>query len=201
MLLFQTILPLFLFLFFDQPDSLQLNRDIDKDLRILENTSVYISDNTSLSPTVEMIASDLELFRVAASINLADGSYSSNKQGNHTVHTWRFKGGGNIAAIYQIESVIALDTVVTQRYLENRAPTQHRIRNNFTFRTYVVSTAATPVKLYYLSEAEQGLLKYKIDDRQVDLVYPEKKEGLSDILPKVEAELDRVLVSLNRQQH
>jgi hypothetical protein len=199
MLLFQTILPLFFFLLFAQADTLPLNRDIDKDLRILDHTSVYISDNTSLSPTVEMIATDLQLFRVAASITLVNSNYSSNRQGSHTVHQWLFKDRGEIKAIYQIESVIKLDTIVTQRYLENRPPSQHRIQNNFTFRTYVVSTTADPVKLYYMSEAEQGLLKYNIDARQVVLIYPSNKEGLSDILPKVEEEVDRVLKSVMQQ--
>jgi hypothetical protein len=199
MLLFQTILPWLLFLLFDQAGTLPLNRDIDKDLRILNHTSVYISDNTSLSPSVEMIASDLQMFRVIASINLANATYSSSKKGNHTVQQWRFKDGGEIRAIYQIESEIALDTVVTQRYLENRAPSQHRIQNTFLFRTYAVSTADNPVKLYYLSEAEQGLLKYNIDARQVSLIYPSKKDGLSDILPNVEEEVDRVLHAVMQQ--
>ena len=199
MLLFQIIFPLFFFLFSDQAASLHLSRDIEKDLAILGNTSVYMSDNTSLNPSVETIATDLQLFGVTASINLANSHHSSNKFGDHTVHQWRFKEGGPIKAIYQVESLVKLDTVVTQRYLENRAPTQHRITNDFTFRTYVVSTDASPVKLYYLTEAEQGLLKYNIDARQVSLIYPSKKEGLSDILPKVEEEVDRVLHAVMQQ--
>ena len=199
MLQLLSLLPLYFFLLFDQAGTLPLNRDLDRDLRILNQTSVYISDNTSLSPSVEMIANDLQLFRVIASIDLANAGYSSSKKGSHTVQQWRFKDGGEIRAIYYVESEIALDTVVTQRYLENRAPSQHRIRNTFLFRTYAVSTADNPVKLYYLSEADQGLLKYTIDARQVALIYPTKKEGLSDVLPKVEEQVDRVLHAVMQQ--
>jgi hypothetical protein len=81
---------------------------------------------------------------------------------------------------------------VTQRYLE-RAATQHRIQNTFTFRAYAVSTSAGADHLYYLTEADQGLLEYQIGKRQVQISYPEPKEGLNDIFPKVEQELSAVL--------
>ncbi len=198
MLLIQPILLLFLLFFTQNDGSLHLAQEIEKDLKVLNSTPVFISDNTSASPTVQTIANDLQLFQVIASIDLRAGKYSQTTQGNHKIQKWQFPEG-QIKAIYQIESVIALDTVVTQRYLENRAPTQHHIRNNFTFRTYAVSTANSPIKLHYFTEAEQGLLEYNIDDRQVQINYPDTKEGLSDILQKVEEEVDRVLHAVMQQ--
>ena len=188
---------LFAFLF-NQDSNLQLGQDLRKDSKILASTSVFISDNATLSPSMRTIESDLELFYVMASINLSESKYSARQQGRHHIQTWRFSEG-NIKAIRQIETTIALDTVVTQRYLENRAPTQQRIQNNFKFRTYAVSTADALIKLYYLTEDEQGLLEYKIDDRHVELVYSKKKLGLSDIMPKVKDELDRLVVELSKE--
>ncbi|WP_018477282.1 hypothetical protein [Pontibacter roseus] len=192
-----TLLPVLLSFLLYQVADLQLARDINKDAQILDSTSVYISDNASLSPSLQTVANDLQLFQVMASIDLSQSGYTSQQRGKHLVHTWRF-GEGPIKAIHQIETAIALDTVVTQRYLENRAPTQQRIMNKFTFRTYAVSTAAAPIKLYYLTEEEQGLLEYKIDERQVELIYPKKKQGLSDIMPKLKDELDRLVVELSK---
>lgn len=188
---------LFAFLF-SQDSNLQLGQDLRKDSKILASTSVFISDNATLSPSMRTIESDLELFYVMASINLSESKYSARQQGRHHIQTWRFSEG-NIKAIRQIETTIALDTVVTQRYLENRAPTQQRIQNNFKFRTYAVSTHDALIKLYYLTEDEQGLLEYKIDDRHVELVYSKKKLGLSDIMPKVKDELDRLVVDLSKE--
>lgn len=188
---------LFAFLF-NQDSNLQLGQDLRKDAKILASTSVFISDNATLSPSMRTIESDLELFYVMASINLSESKYSARQQGRHHIQTWRFSEG-NIKAIRQIETTIALDTVVTQRYLENRAPTQQRIQNNFKFRTYAVSTADALIKLYYLTEDEQGLVEYKIDDRHVELVYSKKKLGLSDIMPKVKDELDRLVVELSKE--
>ncbi|GGG29141.1 hypothetical protein [Pontibacter amylolyticus] len=188
---------LFAFLF-NQDSNLQLGQDLRKDSKILASTSVFISDNATLSPSMRTIESDLELFYLIASINLSESKYSARQQGRHHIQTWRFSEG-NIKAIRQIETTIALDTVVTQRYLENRAPTQQRIQNNFKFRTYAVSTTDALIKLYYLTEDEQGLLEYKIDDRHVELVYSKKKLGLSDVMPKVKDELDRLVVELSKE--
>lgn len=181
-----------------QDSNLQLGQDLGKDAKILANTSVFISDNATLSPSLRTVESDLELFYVMASINLSQSRYSARQQGKHHIQTWRFDEG-NIKAIHQIETTLALDTVVTQRYLEDRAPTQQRIQNNFKFRTYTVSTADAPIKLYYLTEDEQGLLEYKIDDRHVELVYSKKKQGLSDIMPKMKDELDQLVVQLSKE--
>lgn len=192
------LFPLLLSLFLAQGTTLQLAEDIRKDAQILGNTSVFISDNATFSPSLQTVDSDLQLFLVTASINLSQSRYSAKQQGRHHVQTWRFDEG-HIKAIHQIETTIALDTVVTQRYLENRPPTQQRIQNDFTFRTYTVSTADAPIKLYYLTEAEQGLLEYKIVDRHVELVYTKKKQGLSDLMPKVKDELDQLVVGLSKE--
>ncbi|MBC5775185.1 hypothetical protein H8S95_13990 [Pontibacter sp. KCTC 32443] len=194
MLVIHTILPFFLLLLQPQVGNYTLKQDLEKDLKLLSSTSVFISDNTSASPSVQTIAHDLQLFGVVASIDASNSKYSSSTQGRHTIQQWKFSEG-NIKAIYQIETSIALDTIVTQRYLENKAPTQHRIQNKFTFRTYAVSTSAGSGHLYYMSEAEQGLLDYRIGSRQVQINYPDKKEGLSDILPKVEQDVSIILTS------
>ena len=192
------LLPILVSLVLTQGSNLQLGQDLSKDVKILANTSVFISDNATLNPSMRTIESDLELFFVMASINVSQSKYSARQQGKHHVQTWRFNEG-NIKAIHQIETVIALDTVVTQRYLEDRAPTQQRIQNDFKFRTYAVSTTDALIKLYYLTEDEQGLLEYKIDDRHVELMYPKKKQGLSDIMPKVKDELDQLVVELSKE--
>lgn len=192
------LFPILFSLIFSQDSNLQLSQDLSKDARILANTSVFISDNATLSPSMRTVESDLELFYVMASINLSQSKYSARQQGKHHVQTWRFSEG-NIKAIHQIETTMALDTVVTQRYLEDRAPTQERIQNNFKFRTYAVSTTDALIKLYYLTEDEQGLLEYKIDDRHVELVYPKKKVGLSDLMPKVKDDLDQLVVALSKE--
>ena len=192
------LFPILFAFILNQDSNLQLGQDINKDVSILANTSVFISDNATLSPSMQTIESDLGLFSVMASINLSQSKYSARQQGKHHVQTWRFDEG-HIKAIYQIETTITLDTVVTQPYLEDRAPTQQRIQNNFKFRTYAVSANDAPIKLYYLTEDEQGLLEYKIDDRHVELVYPKKKLGLSDIMPKVKDELDVLVVELSKE--
>ncbi|PKV66343.1 packaged DNA stabilization protein [Pontibacter ramchanderi] len=192
------LFPVLFSMLFSQQTNLQLADDIRKDAQLLANTSVFISDNATLSPSLQTVDSDMQLFLVTASIDLSLSRYSAKQLGKHHVQTWRFNEG-NITAIHQIETSIDLDTVVTQRYLENRAPTQQRIQNNFQFRTYAVSTADAPIKLYYLTEAEQGLLEYKIDDRHVELVYSKKKQGLSDLMPKVKDELDQLVVMLSKE--
>jgi hypothetical protein len=192
------LFPILFAFVFSQGSNLQLGQDLSKDAKILANTSVFISDNASPSPSMRTVESDLELFFVMASVNVSQSKYSAQQQGKHHVQTWRFEDG-NIRAIHQIETTLALDTVVTQRYLENRPPTQQRVQNNFKFRTYAVSTTDALIKLYYLTEDEQGLLEYKIDDRHVELVYPKKKQGLSDIMPKVKDELDQLVVRLSKE--
>ena len=192
MLLIQTILPFLFILLQTQTDNHTLKQDLEKDLKRISSTSVFISDNTSASPSVQTIVHDMQLFGVIATIDLTNSKYNQSTQGNHKIHVWKFPEG-SIKSLYQIETTIALDTVVTQRYLENRSPTQHRIQNNFTFRTYAVSTSDDPLHFYYMTEAEQGLLAYRIGNRQVQVNYPSKKEGLSDILPKVEENISTVL--------
>ncbi|MER2996949.1 hypothetical protein [Pontibacter populi] len=192
MLLIQTILPFLFLLLQAQADNYTFKQDLEKDLGKLTGSPVFISDNTSASPSVQTIAHDLQLFGVVATIDLTNSNYSQSSQGHHKIQVWKFPVG-HIKALYQVETSIALDTVVTQRYLENRAPTQHRIQNNFTFRTYAVTTSDDPLHFYYMTEAEQGLLEYRIGNRQVQINYPSKKEGLSDILPKVEREVSAVL--------
>ncbi|WP_242927570.1 hypothetical protein [Pontibacter vulgaris] len=197
MLLLKFILPFLFPILPVQVGNLLLKQDLEKDLKLLNSSSVFISDNTSASPSVQTLVHDLQLFGVIATIDLTNSKYSSSSQGKHKIQKWQFQEG-NIKAIYQIETSIALDTTVTQRYLE-RAPTQHRIQNKFLFRTYAVSTAADSEHLYYMTEAEQGLLEYRIGTRQIQVNYPDKKEGLDDILPKMEEEVSIVLTSVLKE--
>ncbi|RAU82393.1 hypothetical protein [Pontibacter arcticus] len=177
-------------------DTLLLQQDIEKDYAILQKNSRYIiDDNATTNPSFETVTADLQLLQLAASLDLAKANHTSKKAGNHEITSWIFPDG-DIKALHQIESTINLDTVVTQRYLENRPPTQLHIKNNFTFRTYVIATKSNPIKLYYLTEAEQGLLKYKIENRQVQIGYSGKKEGLDDVLPRYEKEVEQLLQSI-----
>ncbi|OKL39855.1 hypothetical protein [Pontibacter flavimaris] len=171
---------------------LRLQQDLQKDLNRLQQASSYfISDNSNLSPTVETVAQDLQLFALVANLDLSQATYVQQQQGPHQVHRWMFDAG-EIRSIVQIQSNIALDTVVTQRYLENRPPTQHRIQNSFSFRTYLISTVSEPDKLYYLTEEQQGLLAYRMGEKQVEITYAAAKEGLSDILPAYKAEVQQL---------
>ena len=173
--------------------TLLLQQDLEKDLALLTKDSRYfISDNSTQTPSVQSVASDLQLFQLAANLDLSNAAHSSEIMGEHRVDLWRFDEGG-IRAIYQIESNILLDTVITQRYLDNRTPTQQRITNDFTFRTYIVSTDSAPAKLFYLTEAAQGLLAYKLGEKQVAINYATKKEGLTDVLPGYMEEVQRLI--------
>lgn len=177
-----------------------LQKDLQEDLRRLQNGSRYfISDTGNPSPSLQSLTEDLQFFQLVADLDLSKADYSSQQRGNHIIRSWRLPDG-DIKVIYQIESPVHLDTVVTQRYLEQRAPTQHRITNDFTFRTYAVSSSTTPLKLFYLTEADQGLLAYQLNDRQVQVNYTGKKEGLSDILPQYKEEVTQLLKTLQRQE-
>ena len=173
--------------------SLHLQQDLEKDIALLTKDSRYfISDNSTQTPSVQTVARDLQLFQLAANLDLSNAAHSSEIMGEHRVDLWRFDEGG-IRAIYQIESNILLDTVITQRYLDNRTPTQQRITNDFTFRTYIVSTDSAPAKLFYLTEAAQGLLAYRLGEKEVAINYAEKKEGLTDVLPGYINEVQRLV--------
>lgn len=178
---------------------LHFNQDLEKDLaRLTKDSRYFISDNSAQSPSVQTVSSDLQLFQLAANLNLSNAIHSSNTIGEHQVDIWRFEGG-EIKAIYQIESNVHLDTVITQRYLDNRTPTQQRITNDFTFRIYIVSTDSEPAKLFYLTEAAQGLLAYRLGEKQVEINYATKKEGLTDVIEgykKVVAQLLREAVTI-----
>lgn len=172
---------------------LHLQQDLEQDIaRLKKDSRFFISDNSTQIPTVQTVVNDLQLFQLVASLDLSKATYSSNTIGNHQVSVWQLPEG-DIRKIYQIESTVHLDTVVTQRYLDNRPPTQKRIRNDFTFRSYAVSTAAAPLKLYYLTEADQGLLSYRFGEKQVEITYAATKEGLPDVLPYYRKEVKQLL--------
>ncbi|GAA4440252.1 hypothetical protein GCM10023188_37280 [Pontibacter saemangeumensis] len=188
-----TLLPLLLFYALAVAPGLRLQQDLEKDLAHLTGDSRYfISDNSTQTPSVQTVANDLQLFRLAADLDLSNAAHSSQSRGEHRVDIWRFEEG-EIKSIYQIESNILLDTVITQRYLDNRTPTQQHITNNFTFRSYAVSTADAPLKLYYLTEAEQGLLAYRLGEKQVEINYAAKKEGLTDVIEGYKKEVAQLL--------
>lgn len=189
MILLNTLI-LFLFSFYVEAAELTLGKDILKDWSKLQKDAGYfISDSSSDDPSLETIASDLQVISVVAAIDLSNSVYSGRLMGDWVVHKWEFDDS-SIDAIYQFERTIALDTVVTNKYLEKKAPTKQQIKNNFTFRAYAVSTTDAPLKVYYLTEEDQGLLEYKLDDRTVQVNYAAKKEGISDILPQIQKELE-----------
>ncbi|ARS36202.1 hypothetical protein [Pontibacter actiniarum] len=200
MTLLQTLLPLLLsFMLTDTPE-LHLQQDLQKDLAKLQQSNRYfISDNSTLNPSLQGLAQDLQLFALVANLDLSQASYQAQQQGPHRVEQWLFSEG-EIRSITQVQSNVAVDTVVTQRYLENRPPTQQRIQNNFTFRTYLISTSSGQAKLYYLTEAEQGLLAYRLGERQVEIGYTAAKEGLSDVLPAYRQEVKRLAGKLPQQE-
>ncbi|MEJ8803930.1 hypothetical protein [Pontibacter sp. H249] len=194
MMLLHAILPLF-FSFILRADTtqLKLQQDILKDATKLQQSNRYfISDNTTQTASLQSILSDLQFFGMVANLNLDNAKYSQQQLGKHQVHQWLFEEG-EIRSITQLQSTIALDTVVTQRYLENRPPSQHRITNNFVFRAYQVSTATDPAKLYYLTEEEQGLLSYHLGEKKVEISYTSAKNGLNHLLPKHQTEVEAIL--------
>jgi hypothetical protein len=192
MILLNTLF-IFLFSFFLNAAELNLGKDIQKDwAKLQKGNGYFISDNKSDSPTLETIVSDLQIINVAATIDLSNSVYSGRLIGEWVVHKWEFDDS-TLDAIYQLERTVAIDTVVTNKYLENRPPTRQQIKNNFTFHAYVISTKNKPIKFFYLTEKEQGLLEYKVGDRLVQINYAAKKEGISDILPQIQKELSFVV--------
>ncbi|MDX5420425.1 MAG: hypothetical protein LPK09_14515 [Hymenobacteraceae bacterium] len=193
MMILHAILPLLFSFILADAGQLKLQQDIQKDTAKLQQGSRYfISDNTSETATTQSILSDLALFGLVSNLNLEHATYSKHQQGPHQVQQWSFKEG-EIKSVTQLESTIALDTVVTQRYLENRPPTEHRVTNNFVFRVYQVSTATDPAKLFYLTEADQGLLAYRLGKKQIEISYTSPKGGLNHLLPKYQAEVEAIL--------
>ena len=193
MMILNTILPLLFSFLFASSGELKLQQDIQKDVTKLQQSKQYfISDNTTETATLQNIISDLQLFNLAANLDLSQARYSQQQHGQHLLKQWHFPDG-DVKSISQLESTIALDTVVTQRYLENRPPTQHRIQNNFTFRVYQVATASEPAKLFYLSEIDQGLLMYKLGKKEAHISYLSPKNGLNHLLPVYQEEVKRIL--------
>ncbi|TPE43487.1 hypothetical protein [Pontibacter mangrovi] len=182
------------------PDTsqLQLLQDLKQDLQQLQSgNSHFISDNSTLSPSVETVAQDLQLFGLIAHLDLSQASYTWQEQGQHQVHRWKFDEG-DIRSIVEIQSSIPLDTVVTVRYLDGKPPTQQHIANTFTFRAYFISTVDTPNKLYYLTEEEQGLLGYRLGEKLVEVTYASAKKGLSDVLPRYKEEVRQLVLQLQQ---
>ncbi|MFD2513614.1 hypothetical protein ACFSRY_07030 [Pontibacter locisalis] len=192
MMLLNTILPLLLSFVLSGPEQLRLQQDIQKDADLLRSSRYFISDNTSETASLQTIQNDLQLFGLVSNLDLSNATYSERQQGPHQVKQWKFDEG-DLYSITQIESNIHLDTVITQRYLENRPPSQHRITNDFTFRTYQVATSSDPDKLVYLTEAEQGLLAYKLGEKRVEISYTSPKRGLNDLLPEYKEEVQKLL--------
>ncbi|MCC9167181.1 hypothetical protein [Pontibacter harenae] len=198
MLILHLLLTFRLFLLQATVATPQLQKDLEKDFAILQsNKGYYINDNSTLSPSLQTIANDLQLFSIVSLIDLSKAKYDTTQQGPHNIRSWHFEGS-DIKAIYEVESAIHLDTVVTQDYLDQPSK-QQRITNDFTFRTYAVSTVAAPLKLYYLTEAEQGLLTYSIEQRKVEIGYGKKKEGLTDVLPMYTTQVEGILGELQSQ--
>ncbi|TXK52059.1 hypothetical protein FVR03_01985 [Pontibacter qinzhouensis] len=189
------LLPLLISFFTPEPATLLLQQDIAKDYQLLQGGQYFISDNTSSSPSLRTIESDLQLFQVVASVDLGSAQYSTNSSGRHQIKKWNFQEG-DLKALYQIESTLALDTTVAVRYLDNKPPTQQHLKNTFRFRTYVVATTSAPDRLLYITEADQGLILYRMDIRQVEMVYSKQKEGLSAALPAFIAEIDQLVTQL-----
>ena len=193
MMLLHAILPLLFSFILADTGELKLQQDLQKDVTKLQQSNRYfISDNTTENANLQSILTDLQLFGMVSNLDLSKAKYSQYQQGPHQVQQWRFDEGG-IKSITQLESTIAMDTVVTQRYLENRPPSQHRITNNFVFRAYQVSTVNEPAKLFYLTEEEQGLLAYHLGEKQAQISYTSPKNGLNHLLPTYQAEVDAIL--------
>ncbi|WP_187263062.1 hypothetical protein [Pontibacter beigongshangensis] len=192
MLLLHVLFPLLFSLFSTDPAALRLQKDLEKDYQLLTKGQYFISDNTSSSPSLRTIESDLALFQLVASIDLSAADYSTSTSGKHQIMKWEFKEG-DLKALYQVESSIQLDSTITVRYLDNKPSTQQQVRNTFRFRTYVVATTAAPDRLVYVTEADQGLITYRLDIRQVDLVYSRQKEGLSVVLPGFMQEINQLI--------
>ncbi|MFT2009079.1 hypothetical protein ACMA1I_10425 [Pontibacter sp. 13R65] len=189
------LLPLLLAMFTPDSTTLLLQKDIEKDYRLLQGGQYFISDNTSSSPSLRTIESDLQLFQLVARVDLSSADYSTSTSGRHQIKKWKFQEG-DLKALYQIESTVALDTTVAVRYLDNKAPTQQHLKNTFRFRTYVVATTSAPDRFLYITEADQGLILYRMDIRQVEMVYSKQKEGLSAALPAFIAEIDHLVTQL-----
>ncbi|MHA6248891.1 hypothetical protein ACXYMU_13190 [Pontibacter sp. CAU 1760] len=188
------LLPLLLSYLLAFSPTWHLPQDLQQDYtRLTQNGGYFISDNSTPTPSVQTVASDLALFQLVANLDLSGAKTQHYTSGNHTVTVWQLPEG-DIRKVYQVESQLHLDTVVTQRYLDNRRPTQQRLVNDFTFRSYTVATADDATKLHYLTEATQGLLGYKLGEKEVVINYSPAKEGLADVLPVYEKEVAQALL-------
>ncbi|AKD01980.1 hypothetical protein POKO110462_21065 [Pontibacter korlensis] len=193
-LLLNLLLPLCFIL--QDSSQLLLRQDLQKDFgKLQQNSSHFISDNSTLNPSVETVANDLQLFGLVANLDLSQATSTWQEYGSHQVRRWKFDEG-NIRSITQIQSEMKLDTLVTQRYLDNKAPTQQHITNSFTFRTYLISTDSDKNKLYYQTENEQGLLSYQLGDKVVEITYASPKKGLADVLQPYRQEIEKLTSDL-----
>ncbi len=196
MMLYNIILHLFLTFILADAGQFKLQQDIERDVTKLQQSKHYfISDNSSETASLKSILSDLQLFGIAATLNLSNAKYSQKQEGIHKLQKWVFNDG-KVTSITQVESTIQLDTVVTQHYLENRPPSQHRIKNTFTFRAYQVSTSSEPAKLFYLTEEDQGLLAYRLGEKEAQISYLSPKNGLNHLLPDYQTEVEAILSRL-----
>jgi hypothetical protein len=196
MKLLYPLLPLLFSFVLKADDTFKLKQDLLADADKLQHSKGYfISDNSSETASILNIIQDLKLFGLVATLDLGSATLSQRQIGQHNISKWTFKTG-ELESITQLESSIALDTIITQHYLEDRPPSQHRIKNNFLFRTYQVALKGQPNKLFYLTETDQGLLTYSVGDKTVSLSYKSAKQGLNDLLPEFKTKVRDILGKL-----
>ncbi|WP_345949486.1 hypothetical protein ABDD95_21820 [Mucilaginibacter sp. PAMB04274] len=133
----------------------------------------------------------LALFDPYARLALNSMTYSNKKVGTNTVTSWK-RMGKHCLEIYQIESVIHVNTTILLRISPDAAKLDQEsypVNADFHYRTYIIKDSNKPIMVYTLA-AEGELLEYKVRNHLVrpvyeDVILGQPMPAISDLLKMI----------------
>ena len=169
--------PLLFLLFFwhQQFNGFNLAKDLEKDKAMLREHGVWIDSREKYK---------LNIFDTYARQKLSGFKFIKKKFGNHVISQWQLSGKRKLT-IYQVESVIRVDSIFRVMYIDTAYSTggdKYHIKTSWIYHTYIINDSNKP-ELIYITELKEGLNEYRIGKRSVSPVREDIALGL--VLPSL----------------
>ncbi|MNE79427.1 hypothetical protein D3C80_1759110 [compost metagenome] len=93
-----------------------------------------------------------------------------------SIKIWRSPSDKTLS-VYQIDCSVPIDTVYKVRDTNEQQAEKYAVKNTFHFKYYVFNSKNNPKRLEYFTEENEGLQKFKINDKEYIVLYESEALG------------------------
>jgi hypothetical protein len=151
--------------------SLQLATDLKHDIARIKQHGCLPQNNLGTKSayySVIDVLNDLRVFKKIANLNLSTYKFTKKVTGYVTINTWK----NNTVSIYKFTMAAPVDTIFNSENIKTDGTKEKfHVKTVFHYAYYLVQFKSDLRKLTYLTQQQEGVTEYSINNKTINLSY------------------------------